>query len=100
MENKSCDKGDDAMNIDTRGCCVYNVAIQCWKKTDAYCRSCGWNPVVAQKRKEEYKEHPVDTSVARMELLKLEIERAEKKLEADKDLYSQMTRDEKARRSR
>ena len=85
------------MWIDTRGCCVYNMGVVCWKKTDAFCRSCGWNPVVAQRRKEEYKEHPVDTSVARMEILKQQIETAEQKLKADKDLYKRMTQDEKAR---
>lgn len=82
------------MNIDTRGCCVYNVAIQCWKKTDAFCRSCGWNPVVAQKRKEEYKEHPIDTSKARLEMLRMEIERAEKKLREDQEQYHKLVKGE------
>ena len=29
--------------------CLYNVAIQC---NERKCNSCGWNPVVAQRRKE------------------------------------------------
>lgn len=82
------------MYIETHGCCVYNVAVICWKRTDNCCASCGWNPVVARKRKDEYKEHPVDTSKARLEMLRMEIERAEKKLRADQDQYYKLLKGE------
>ena len=39
----------------TDGCKYNPIAIQCtdWKVSESFCLRCGWNPKVAEARKEE-----------------------------------------------